>query len=376
MGEKITRRDFLAKSGLLAGAAAFSGNVLNAKDNPAREGKTAGIPEVYGPWLKFRPDGTFKIVQFTDTHYIKGHRGSPRMLKLLPFILDKEKPDLAVLTGDIVFAEPAAEALKDVLSIFEEKGVPFAYIFGNHDHEYDALQEELYDTALTFKQNVMSPVRSAGKMDYAVSIHSHDGKDLAAVLYCLQYYGGTPQDVKLKDQYLYFEKNPYRRWRGYACMTREQVNWYSATAKGISRTLGHNIPALAFFHVPLSEYRYAADDSHTPFKGTRREAIYASEANGGMFTAMRENGDVMATFAGHDHDNDFAVLYHDILLAYGRMSGADTVYNHLPIGARIINLKEGKREFDSWILDYEGTVSDKWTYPASFVDGPGNPDWR
>ncbi|MBQ2566558.1 MAG: twin-arginine translocation signal domain-containing protein, partial [Bacteroidales bacterium] len=60
MGEKITRRDFLAKSGLLAGAA-FSGNVLNAKDNPAREGKTAGIPEVYGPWLKFRPDGTFKI---------------------------------------------------------------------------------------------------------------------------------------------------------------------------------------------------------------------------------------------------------------------------------------------------------------------------
>ena len=91
---------------------------------------------------------------------------------------------------------------------------------------------------------------------------------------------------------------------------------------------------------------------------------------------MRENGDVMATFAGHDHDNDFAVLYHDILLAYGRMSGADTVYNHLPIGARIINLKEGKREFDSWILDHEGTVSDKWTYPTSFVDGPGNPDWR
>ena len=68
-----------------------------------------------------------------------------------------------------------------------------------------------------------------------------------------------------------------------------------------------------------------------------------------MFTAMKEAGDVMGVFVGHDHDNDYAVMWHGILLAYGRYTGGNTVYNHLPNGARVIVLKEGQRTFDTWI---------------------------
>ncbi len=51
-----------------------------------------------------------------------------------------------------------------------------------------------------------------------------------------------------------------------------------------------------------------------------------------MFAAMKEAGDVMGMFVGHDHDNDYAVMWKDILLAYGRYTGGNTVYNHLPNG--------------------------------------------
>lgn len=59
-----------------------------------------------------------------------------------------------------------------------------------------------------------------------------------------------------------------------------------------------------------------------------------------MFAAMKEAGDVMGMFVGHDHDNDYAVMWKDILLAYGRFTGGNTEYNHLPNGARIIVLDE------------------------------------
>ena len=68
-----------------------------------------------------------------------------------------------------------------------------------------------------------------------------------------------------------------------------------------------------------------------------------------MFAAMKEAGDVMGVFVGHDHDNDYAVMWKNILLAYGRYTGGNTVYNHLPNGARIIVLDEGARTFTSWI---------------------------
>ena len=45
---------------------------------------------------------------------------------------------------------------------------------------------------------------------------------------------------------------------------------------------------------------------------------------------------------GHDHDDDYAVMWHGVLLAYGRYTGGDTVYNNLPNGARVIELTEGE----------------------------------
>ncbi|MCI6328522.1 MAG: metallophosphatase, partial [Bacteroidales bacterium] len=38
-----------------------------------------------------------------------------------------------------------------------------------------------------------------------------------------------------------------------------------------------------------------------------------------------------------------------IYMCYGRYTGGNTVYNHLPNGARIILLKEDRPGFETWI---------------------------
>ncbi len=59
----------------------------------------------------------------------------------------------------------------------------------------------------------------------------------------------------------------------------------------------------------------------------------------------------MGMFVGHDHNNnDYAVAYKEVLLAYGRYTGGNTVYNDLASnGARVIVLREGERKFDTYI---------------------------
>ena len=74
----------------------------------------------------------------------------------------------------------------------------------------------------------------------------------------------------------------------------------------------------------------------------------------------------MGTFVGHDHNNDYVAYWFDILLAYGRYSGGNTVYNDLPNGARIIELKEGQRSFSTWIRTAQG-IEQVVHFPESFI---------
>lgn len=77
---------------------------------------------------------------------------------------------------------------------------------------------------------------------------------------------------------------------------------------------------------------------------------------------------VMAAFFGHDHINDYAVVYKGVLLAYGRYSGGRTVYSDIPggNGARVIEMSEGERGFESWIRLADGSVINPISFPHDF----------
>ena len=81
--------------------------------------------------------------------------------------------------------------------------------------------------------------------------------------------------------------------------------------------------------------------------------------------SMQKSKDIMGIFVGHDHDNDYAGCLQGICLAYGRKTGFES-YGSMEQGARVINLKEGKREFDSCIITGEGKILNQFHYPKSF----------
>ncbi|MDD2247011.1 MAG: metallophosphatase, partial [Proteiniphilum sp.] len=160
---------------------------------------------------------------------------------------------------------------------------------------------------------------------------------------------------------------------GYGWITTDQIEWYKK--QSMHYTLQNNfkpLPALAYFHIPLPEYRTAFDDDKNIRFGERNEDECPSDLNSGMFLAMREMRDVMATFVGHEHVNDYIVNYYGIALAYGHFSGWTTTYTPKPAinGVRVVVLKEDKREFDSWLHQIDGTVKQKVTYPADFKSTP------
>ena len=303
--------------------------------------------------LKFNKAGEFKIVQFTDVHFKYGNPASDIALERIDEVLEAENPDLVVLTGDIIYAAPADKGMLTVLERVSAHSVPFVVTFGNHDDEQGMTRAQLYDIIRSVPGNVQPDRGEQVSPDYVLTVHSSDGKGRdAAVLYFFDSHSYS----KLKDV------------KGYDWLTFDQVeNYRSLSASFTEANGGRPLPALSFFHIPLPEYNQAASDEGAILIGTRMEKACAPALNTGMFTAMKEAGDVMGVFVGHDHDNDYAVMWHGILLAYGRYTGGNTVYNHLPNGARVIVLKEGKRTFDTWIDLAGGRQVNRSTYPDSFV---------
>lgn len=302
--------------------------------------------------LKFNANHKFKIVQFTDIHWKYGNPASDEAGERMAEVLDVEKPDLVVFTGDVIFAKPAREGLDKALEATISRGIPFAVTWGNHDDEQDLSRKELSEHVATKAGNLTSTVEGiSGVTNYTLSVKSTDGKRDAAVLYIF-------------DSNSY---SPIKKVKGYDWIKHDQVEWYRQTSKAFTAANdGKPLPALAFFHIPLPEFHEAAQNESAYFVGTRKEKACAPEINTGLAAAMLEAGDVMGVFVGHDHVNDYVVDWRGILLGYGRFTGGATVYHDIPEGngARIIELTEDSRTIKTWIRIKGGKVINEVNYPA------------
>lgn len=302
--------------------------------------------------LKFNANHKFKIVQFTDIHWKYGNPASDEASERMAEVLDAEKPDLVVFTGDVIFAKPAREGLDKALEATISRGIPFAVTWGNHDDEQDLSRKELSAHVATKAGNLTSTVDGiSGVTNYTLSVKSTDGKRDAAVLYIF-------------DSNSY---SPIKKVKGYDWIKHDQVEWYRQTSKAFTAANnGKPLPALAFFHIPLPEFHEAAQNESAYFVGTRKEKACAPEINTGLAAAMLEAGDVMGVFVGHDHVNDYVVDWRGILLGYGRFTGGATVYHDIPEGngARVIELTEDSRTIKTWIRIKGGKVINEVNYPA------------
>lgn len=312
-----------------------------------------GSVQAETPVLKFNREGKFRIVQFTDVHFKYGNPASDIALERIKEVLDAEKPDFVIFTGDIIYARPADKGMLAVLELVADRKIPFGVVYGNHDNEQGMSREELLKVIQSVPYNLTTQAEGiSGVTNFILPVKSSDGNKDALILYCL-------------DSHSY---SSVKGIGGYDFLKADQIDWYRKNSEAFTAANGGSpVPSLAFFHIPLPEYNQAAADEGAILVGTRMEKACAPALNSGMFTAMKQQKDVLGVFVGHDHDNDYVVGWKGILLGYGRYTGGNTVYNDLSNGARVIEMTEGKRDILTWVRLAGGQIINRINYPSDFV---------
>ena len=294
-------------------------------------------------------EGKLKIVQLTDIHWDPQSKNCAQTAKTIETVLALEKPDIAMLTGDVVTEKPGPEGWKAIIALLEKAQVPFTVMMGNHDAEVMP-KKEIYDLLAQSPYFIgeKGPETIHGCGNYVVPVYGADHKTTKALLYCI-------------DSNDYPESKDYGT---YDWIHFDQVAWYRQTSARFTKENGGNpLPALAFFHIALPEYD--AIPNNGTMLGEKNEGSGASKINSGLFASFIEMGDVMGAFVGHDHDNDFIGTHYQIALAYGRVTGTDA-YGDLKRGMRVIELKENKRSFDTWVRT-PSKKGDIFYYPSGLT---------
>ncbi len=266
--------------------------------------------------MKFNADGKFKVMHVTDTHLEDYNVDSSCWA--IGYACDKEKPDIAVVTGDNVQncdnPEDTKRFIDKLMTVFQSRNIPVAVTFGNHDSETGAMsREELmaYYNTYSCSVSVDDGEALSGCGTYNIPVMSSDGE-------------------KVKFNLWVFDSNDYDGKGHYGCVKADQVEWYKKTSDELkAQNGGEKVYSLAFQHIIVPEIydvlkkadkkvlfsfehiindgEYYHFDENQKNYGTLNETPCSGGENFGQFDAMVDKGDVLAIFSGHDHANAFGV---------------------------------------------------------------------
>ncbi|CAH2069663.1 unnamed protein product [Thlaspi arvense] len=317
--------------------------------------------------LRFRDDGTFKILQVADMHYGMGsitrcrdvldsefgYCSDLNTTQFLRRMIEAERPDLIAFTGDTIFGASttdAAESLLEAIGPAIEYGIPWAAVLGNHDQESTMNREELmtFLSLMDFSVSQINPPAEDGS-DQAErgSLRSIDGFGN----YRLRVHGAPGSVLSNSSIFdLFFldsgDRETVEGRRTYGWIKDSQLRWLQDTSKqGHKGNFLSNPPAVAFFHIPISEVR---DLWYTPFIGQFQEGVACSIVQSGVLKTFVSMGNVKAAFIGHDHTNDFCGNLKGVWFCYGGGFGYHAYGRpNWHRRARVIEAKLGKGK-DTW----------------------------
>ena len=275
--------------------------------------------------LTLRRDGGFRILMMSDAHQKPGD--DVRTIRAMRLLIDRTKPDLVILGGDNVAAcenEAEYEAQLDrIASPMEEKGIPWAHVFGNHDQTpvlSKKYQQRVYES-YPHCVSKAGPEELPGEGNYFLPVMDENGDVVFGVWGVDSQQDWKNQTVPLSYAGdLYWDLMmpvPIQSHSDYDFIRFEQVMWYWNTSVRLEKLCGRKIPSLMVFHIPLFEFNAILRNANrTHLKGEHNERLSNSEINSGIFAAAFQRGDVKAIFTGHDHINTFDGVYCGIHMGF------------------------------------------------------------
>ena len=278
----------------------------------------------------FYTDRDFRILQLTDVHIGGGAFSIGKDRKAFDAVatlVGRVKPDLVVVTGDIVYPVPFQSGTLDnrretelFVSLMDTLGVYYAVTFGNHDTESYSLytRDDLYNIYRSSKYCLIDRAKNVDDINYAINVKNSQGI-ITQTLYMLDTHSYV---TGFLDEYDGLHQN--------------QIDWYKSEVNrmnNLNKAVDENAPAvksLAFFHIPLREYETAWEEYrangynntenvtfHYGFAKEKNEEVCCSVPEDNFFETALELGSTQGMFCGHDHINVWSVDYKGIRLSYG-----------------------------------------------------------
>ncbi len=350
---RISRRSALSAAGTLGALGITAAASTSAKATPG-----AKAPK---PTLTFNANGTFKVVQFNDTQ--DDEQTDRRTIELMERTLDAEQPDFVVINGDVINGGCVTElevkqALNHVVAPMENRSIPWAVTFGNHDEDSAAatgmteakMLSFLQDYTFNINANSIPGLTGTSNTQLLIQSSKAKGSSPAFGLWLIDTGRYAPDAIDGQN----FEGYPDWDW-----VRMDQVSWYREQSLATEKRYGKKVPSLMWGHIALHEHRnmwFASLDSRTDadharavarhaIVGERNEDECPGPINSGLFNAFLERGDVKGYFVGHDHVNTYVGNYYGVQLGYAPgtgfgaygLSGAER--NRLR-GARVFELDE------------------------------------
>lgn len=259
----------------------------------------------------------FKVMQLTDIHIGGTKRTEKEDLKAFQAmykLVKYAKPDLIVITGDLVYSKLAKTHSPDnmnsfimVCNFFEKIGIPWTFTFGNHDAEGFAMAnpEDIINMTQTYVKclyQYSDPLE--GRTNLFINIRNKENKIL--------------QSLILMDS------GEYVAGQGYDSISDAQIQWYENRIRELSKEQGETISSMLFFHIPLYEWNmlYEKYLAHSPdvtyYYGRIGEEICSSEKKNTLLEKVFELNSTKAIFVGHDHFNDLSLEYKGVRFTYGK----------------------------------------------------------
>ena len=289
-----------------------------------------------------------KILQLTDTQIIDSSqmrtadRLNPTMIEwwsranidktcfnYITELVENERPDLILLTGDIVYGEFDDSGIiwKRIIQFMDSLNIPWAPIFGNHDNEtakgveWQCAQLEAAKNCLFKKGSV------TGNGNYSIGLVDANGK-IRRIIYMLDSHGCL-RSAGLAD---------------------DQINWMKGVAATVDSAYGEKVPAFVCQHIAsvdyqtafIEKYGYSADQSfNLDITGVDGDFGQKNE-NLSMFpTTLAPDykaANVEGVFIGHDHVNNYSIVYDGIRYTYGTKTGTYDYNNAALLGGTVIRV--------------------------------------
>ena len=251
-------------------------------------------------------------------------------------------PDLILLTGDNVYGEfdDAGLMTRELVTLFEEIGLPWAPIFGNHDNEsrmgvnWQCKQFENAPHCLfargqvTGNSNYVIYLEKEGVPVFAIAMMDSNGCHRVGNPAAPE-EGITPDNVD------------YDLVKHQGGIYPDQINWYRRAVQGLPNAVFLHIQIHAFWEALEQRYGYV----HGTDMVTEREGdvgCYTEHMREGGFTdpdhsffrVIKESG-CRAIFAGHQHNNNSIVNWQGVRLGYGLKTGFCTYWRRGSTGGTL-----------------------------------------